>query len=109
MNNLAKISYTKVWDDEGTAYKTRVKMSKDIFNKFLDNIKNVVTDNKEGLKYKNINIEMYVRGDIERFNSSENIMYLRLTTTRLLKKFLVDNNLNPLNRNLIENTFIEIL
>lgn len=101
-----KISYNKVWKEDGTVYRTCVNMNRELFNKFLIYLKDLcnieLSNNNNWSKLWNIET------DIKDY-STVNIMFLRQTTTKALNDFLKLYSLNTNNRGLIDNTFIKIV
>ena len=114
-----KISYRKEWNKDGTVYKTHVKMDKETFAEFLKKLEIIRDDLKDNNKrfrtcsLYNLNCSCIgiINQVIEEYNNSsiKNTMYLTIQSTKILKIFLEQYNLNIKNRELIENVDIKIV
>lgn len=103
-----KISYNKVWKEDGTVYRTCVRMNRELFNNFLTYLKDLYSIESTKSSYKKDWFKLwYLEDDINDYSNAD-IMYLRQTSTRALEDFFKLYNLNTNNRGLISNTFIKI-
>lgn len=110
------ISYKKYFGRGGSVYNTRVNMTKEVFNNFFEYLNSELNAiNEKYSKALSIPYDVsakknYIEADIEEYKSSQNknLMYLRLSSSKILNKYLNDNNLNISNRNLLGNTFVTI-